>query len=177
MPDPFPRDQRFVAHLQELVKREDRAALAALRRGLGKTPGETPEMYRYVVPWVGSNAPRWTEDAYYLVAALFALHQESWHAAEDRRGATNLGASLGFLKLKTESESVERRFVAMLNSHRDDLHQHLRHSVALLRSNDVAVDWLQLLRDIQSWGRPGYSVQRAWARAFWRGREEEAADA
>ena len=40
MPNPYPRDQhrdqRFVAHLEELVKREDRAALAALRRGLGK---------------------------------------------------------------------------------------------------------------------------------------------
>jgi len=189
MPNPYPRDQhrdqRFVAHLEELVKREDRAALAALRRGLGKALGEAPEMYRYVVPWVGSNTPRWTEDAYYLVAALFAVHQQSWHAAEGQSGATNLGTSLRFLQHKTESErktesnhktemdSVERRLVAMLNSHRDDLPDHLRHSIGLLHSNDVLVDWLQLLRDIQSWGRPGNSVQRAWARAFWRGREEE----
>jgi len=181
MPNPFPadqhRDQRFVAHLEEMVKREDRAALAALRRGLGTALGEAPEMYRYVVPWVGSDAPRWTEDAYYLVAALFAVHQQSWHAGEGQSGATNLGASLRFLQHKTESDSAERRFVAMLNSHRDDLPDHLRHSIGLLHSNDVLVDWLQLLRDIQSWGRPGNTIQRAWARAFWRGREEEGAGA
>jgi len=38
-------DEKFVAYLQGLQVCEDRAALAALRRGLGQPPGTEPHMY------------------------------------------------------------------------------------------------------------------------------------
>lgn len=62
---------------------------------------------------------------------------------------------------------VERRFVALLNCHRDDLPAHLRHAVGLLKSKEIPVDWAELLHDILRWDSESRSVQRAWARAFW----------
>jgi CRISPR system Cascade subunit CasB len=67
------RDERvFIEVLVALYEQEDRAALAALRRGLGKPPGETMEMHPYVVPFT-QGLKRKQEDAYYLIAALFGL--------------------------------------------------------------------------------------------------------
>ena len=52
------REERFVEYLEELERNEDRAALAALRRSLGKSPGEAAEAHRYVLPF---NPATWEE--------------------------------------------------------------------------------------------------------------------
>lgn len=168
---PAHREQRFVGYLRELVAREDRAALAALRRGLGKAPGEAAESHRYVVPFTSDLSAR-REAAYYQVAALFAWHQGSWQADSADPHSTNLGASLERLAARSMGSSVERRFVALLNSHADDLDAHLRQVVGLLKAGDVPIDWARLLRDLQHWDSEDRQVQRAWARAFWAGQPE-----
>lgn len=163
------REDRFVRYLEGLVRDEERAALAALRRGLGKTPGEAAEAHRYVLRF---NPGLWEEDAYYLVAALFAWHQGSWrHTTDGHRN--NLGASFRLLAGATESGSVEKRFVALLNCREDDLPNHLRQAVGLLKAHHIPVDWAQLIRDIRGWDREGRRVQREWARAFWGARDQD----
>jgi CRISPR system Cascade subunit CasB len=164
------REVRFVNELEKLVRAENRAALAALRRGLGKAPGTIPEMYPYVVPY----APERGDDPYYLVAALFAWHPNSWHDVERR---SNLGASMARVAQTSGSESIERRFVAMLNAPGEDLPEHLRHAVGLCRAHEVPVNWLQLLHDLQRWEAPGQEhrqVQRRWAGSFWGAKPPEA---
>jgi len=148
---------RFVEHLEKLRDQENRGALATLRRGLGYPPGTVPEMYSYVVPWVPTY--RNAEDSAFLLAALFAFHSQSG-------GQGTLGAA--FARIATLSDSIEQRFVAVLNCHRDDLSHHLRHAVSLLRSKDVPIDWKQLLRDVLAWDHDDRYVQRNWARDFWR---------
>jgi CRISPR type I-E-associated protein CasB/Cse2 len=76
----------FVTYLED--KREERAVLAALRRGLGQTPGTVADMYPYVVPWLREDAPPWREAAYYTIAALFAYHPAAG-------GTGNMGAHFG----------------------------------------------------------------------------------
>jgi len=169
---PRAHQSAFVEQLEKLANSQDRAALAALRRGLGKAPGTVAEMHRHVVPWLPASAPEWQQDAYYVVAALFAWHQGSWHREDGAARATNLGASFARLASSVESESVESRFVALLNCHRDDLPTHLRHAVGLLKSEEIPVDWSQLLSDVQSWGLESRPVQRGWARAYWGGHPE-----
>ena len=163
---PTAHERRFAEYLGDLVKRQDRASLAAIRRGLQAPPGEVAEVHRYVVPWLPQEIPRWTEDCYYIVASLFASHQISWIDSETSSTTpyTNLGASFARLAAGGEGDSVERRFTAVLNSDREDVHIHLRHAVSLLKSKDVPIDWAQLLNDLRFWG-PG--VHRRWARAFW----------
>ncbi len=162
------REERFTDFLEELYERDDRAALAALRRGLGRAPGEASEMHRYVVPRVqGLNV--WQEDAYYITAALFALHPgRSWGASDGAKQSTNLGASLGKMARENkESASIERRFVGLLNARTEELPIHLRNVISLLKSKEIPIDWTQLLKDINNWNRESRRVQRDWARAFW----------
>ncbi|MBI4320955.1 MAG: type I-E CRISPR-associated protein Cse2/CasB [Chloroflexi bacterium] len=166
MRPPTEHERAFVGFLVELVENGDRAALAALRRGVGKRVGEMAELYPYVVPWVPQGARAWEEEAYYLVAALLAWHQGSWRG-DDEHKRTNLGASLARLAEKVQRGSIERRFIALLNCHREDLPQHLRHAIGLLKSKEVPVDWARLLYDVKGWEWEGRPVQREWARAFW----------
>jgi CRISPR system Cascade subunit CasB len=163
------REERFVEYLEELERNEDRAALAALRRSLGKSPGEAAEAHRYVLPF---NPATREESAYYLVGGLFALHPHCWRRGEGDRNLINLGASFARLGSEVESKSIEKRFVALLNCHEDDLAEHLRHAISLLRSKEIPVDWIELLKDLRNWNHPDRFVQLSWARAFW-GRADE----
>jgi CRISPR system Cascade subunit CasB len=152
--------RRFVAHLRRLADNDDRAALAKLRRGLGKPPGTALETLAVVQPWLPQDVGPWAENACYLVASLFADHPQAG-------GAGNLGAAFALLTKKRDSESLEKRFLALLNADEADLPRHLRHAVSLLRSEGVAVDWACLIDDVQQWGHPQRFVQRRWARDFW----------
>ncbi len=150
----------FVEYLEKLRDQEDRAALAALRRGLGRTPAEAAEMHRYVVPWLPPETRRWDEDCHYLVAALFASHPAPG-------GSGSMGDTLARVAQKGNAAAVERRFVALLKSHPQDLADRLRHVVSLARAHDVPVHWHQLFRDVRDWQHPAQYVQRNWARDFW----------
>ena len=160
--------QRFADYLLSLEERKDHGALAALRRGLEKPPGTAPEMHRYVVPWSNGESSRWRENVYYIVAALFAYHPVHWSRDKDTR--SNLGDSFARLRRAdgVSEEGVERRFTALLSVHREDLHVHLRHAVSLLKSKDIAINWVRLLDDLKYWGHEDRWIQRNWARAFWR---------
>ena len=159
---------RFMGHLEGLRKREDRGALAMLRRGLGKPPGTVPDMYPHVVPYMQQDTPSWEEKTCYIIGSLFANHPLEG-------GHDNMGYSLARLRVVKPSgeDSVERRFVSLLNCHSDDLSQHLRQIVGLLKSNEIPIDWRQLFRDILYWDHPDRYVQNSWARAFWGGRAYE----
>lgn len=165
------KGQQFISYLKELADKEDRAALAALRRSLGKSPGEAADAHRHVLRFKPEQRDEW---AYYLVAGLFAMHPESWPHKEDDNRLTNFGASFAWMKSQADNDSsIERRFVALLDCHEDDLPEHLRHAVSLLRSKEIPVDWLQLLRDLRNWNHEGRFVQRNWARAFWGGTQPD----
>lgn len=163
---PDDKIQRFVDYLENLESSGERAALAALRRSLGQPPGLAGDAHRHIL-WI--NPAHWEENSFYMVAGLFALHPDNWRRGADDRYLSNLGASFARLHAKVDSSSIERRFVAVLDSHADDLADHLRHAVSLLRSQEIPVDWAQLLRDLRGWNRESRDVQRQWARAFWGG--------
>ncbi|MCX7599824.1 MAG: type I-E CRISPR-associated protein Cse2/CasB [Armatimonadetes bacterium] len=202
MPVPTSRQREFVAYLESL--KENRGAMAALRRGAGRSPGTAPEMFPYLVPRTQGLSQK-DADLYYLVAALYALHPEN-------TGEGNLGAALRQLALRrgpgsadtrageqaaatperaaaegevgeegsgssaqragdagAVSESVERRFVALLRANFEDLPGHLRRAVMLLASAQIPVPWAQLLADLSYWDHPERFIQRAWADSFWAG--------
>lgn len=183
---PTPSRPPLVNYLRSLTNPENRngrAALAALRRGLGKEPGTAMETFRHVVPYLPNDIRDGDERRYYLVASLFALHPDSaWPEEElqSRRRPPNLGNS--FRKLgddyrkgqavptgddKNRVSPVERRFVALLNSDREDLPTHLRQAAGLLKAKDVPIDWAVLLGDLLWWDSDSHRVQRQWASAFW----------
>jgi CRISPR system Cascade subunit CasB len=175
MTEPQVGEQQFVEYLESLVRGGDRGAIANLRRGLGKPPGDVRQMDRHVLPFVPESVAHATEDSYYLLAALFAFWHQGKNDVPACRG--NLGESLRCLAEKEAQETGstieeargrhEKRLVALLNCHREDLAYHLRQVVGLLKSQDIPVAWHWLLRDLSRWDRDDRVVQRNWARGFW----------
>lgn len=159
----------FVEYLESL--REDRAALAQLRRGLGQPPGTATDTFRYVARWIASDTPRRVEEAHYLLAVLYASHPAPG-------GSGNMGEHFRRAgRDAVDRTAIERRFTALLAAHPDDLPFFLRQAVSFLRSNDVPVDWQQLFQDLLAWGHPDRYVQRNWARAYWGRRAEDTEEA
>ena len=156
----------FIHYLQSLAEKDDRGALAALRRGVGQKPGTVPEMYRYVIPHLPENPPKWQEQSYYLIAALFALHPVSTDEG-------NLGTHLAKIRTDGNEDALERRFTALLSAHPDDLPDYLRQTISLLKSKEIPVNWNRLLSDLQRWSHPEYGdhVRKSWASAFWGSRQ------
>lgn len=156
----------FVRRLEELRDAGDRAALASLRRGLGKPPGTSAGMYPYVVPWIPESASAWEEKVCYLIASLFGLHP-------DASGTGDMGESLLRVRRLSNSESTEKRFVALLRSRAEDLPEHLRHSVSLCKSKGVPIDWRRMYSDLVYWESEDKLVQTRWATSFWREEVED----
>ena len=158
--------ENLIRFLENLVKGQNTGRLAGLRRGVNKPPGIVPEAYSQVVPFFDENSSRRQEAVLYHTAALFAL----WHQGRDRLPGNphkDMGKSLQYYKVLTNSESVENRFLALLKSRPETLPHHLRHCVGLLKTKDVPIAWRRLLRDLLLWSHPDRFVQRAWSRSFW----------
>ncbi len=152
----------LITYLKNLEKPpKDSAALAHLRRGLGRKPGAAMEMYPYVGRFLTHETKQSYESAVFIVAALFAFYPDAKNASG------NLGASLR--QLKDKSDSIEKRFVALLNAEADELPYHLRQMIGLLKSGEkpIPVNWEQLFKDIQHWNNDQRFVQRKWAEQFW----------
>jgi len=165
---------KYIGYLLSLAKegKEDRGALAELRSGMGKEPGRMARVHKHVVPHLPGKD--YDDRLYYLIATLFGSFPE-------HRKNRTLGSAFG--KLKDKSESMETRFVALLNAHQDDLGDHLRHTVSLLKSNQKPFDWFRLFEDLLQWDHPEGHVQLRWARDFYSGNsrksgaEEDSSDA
>lgn len=158
------KQRTFIGYLLNLAVpgKEDRGALADLRSGLGKNPGEMARVHRHVVPYLPDS--RYSDRWYYVLATLFGLFPE-------HRKNTTIGEA--FRPLRSKSESSEARFIALLNAHPDDLDEHLRHAVSLLKSNERPFDWFQLLDHLLNWDHPEGYVQLRWARDFYKGESSQ----
>lgn len=155
----------FVESLEDLVKKGDRAGLATLRKGLGKEPGTVTEMYKYVYSRIPGQTNLFNEKIYFLTASLFALwHQGKQKLEKDFEG--DFGKTFRQISKNSESESIKERFTAIINSHFDDLPNHLRHAVSLAKSKDVAINWSFLLEDLKWWNNDDKRVQRKWMKSF-----------
>lgn len=161
------RKHPFVSYLE--ASADDRAMLAALRRGLGAAPGdpETVGMMPYVERRIRKEASRSEVQDIYMLAALFALHPSSISSG-------NMGDHLRRQAAEDGSaEATERRFVQLLRMRRETLEPRLRQQISILKAKDEKVNWHQLIADLRNWDHPKRFVQRRWASAFWRAHQSE----
>jgi len=156
----------FIRYLEQLRDREDRGALASLRRGLGQPPGAVPEASRVVQYGLTPDTSEYLETACNIVAPLFALHPKEG-------GEGNMGNHFRAMCEPIQPgeplpSNVERRFMSLLASDIEELPDNLRQAVSLLKSKDIPVHWRQLLHDVLAWTHEDGYVQKQWGRAFWR---------
>jgi CRISPR system Cascade subunit CasB len=157
----------FVRYLQKLAD-DNRGAMAALRRSAGFAPGAYPPAFPYVERYLADDihANDRRRVARYLVAMLFALHPK--HAS-----GSSLAAAFGHLLRKRESDSIEKRFIALLAADAEQLPVHLRQAVSLLAADEFGCDYASLEGDLIHWLNPfdvdrRDRVRQRWARDFYR---------
>lgn len=159
-------EQPLIKMLKELKRKDDRAALAALRTGVGKAPGESSRMFPFVARFLPdgiSIGPR--VQAVFLTASLFGMHSESANSG-------NLGHALRAATTKKHGEEgVTSRLTAALDADPEDLPHHLVGLVTLCESAGVPLNWNQFLWDVQDLlGDDEVRRNRTrlqWAKGFW----------
>jgi CRISPR system Cascade subunit CasB len=147
---------QYLEKLEKLVKDDERATLAELRRSLGKNP--TVTLVR--IGWLFAGVPDFALDTAVLHAGLFAIDG-------DNASSNNFGKAFRVLLDSTGSDSIEKRFVSLVETEREDLATPLRHAIKLLASKEIGLDWAQLFDDLLGWHYESRGVQRKWARSFW----------
>lgn len=153
-----------------------RAALAQLRRGLGREPGAVPEILELTVnpdpAHPGFDEPTRDERAIHVAMTLYGLHQQSQSAGMHVPGV-RFGAAVGGLRFAggVENPGVARRFQALgTATNLEELVYHARALVTLLRSAGRGFDYGGFAEDVSSFQTPGRAdrVRLRWGRDFYR---------
>ncbi|MGI6085013.1 MAG: type I-E CRISPR-associated protein Cse2/CasB [Acetivibrionales bacterium] len=144
----------------ELLLKEgpwSRAMLAKLRRGIGKQPGELPELFEILFPdmpeelYGDGEQPSYAVWAIYTALTLFALHQQGKNypmcdtgKAENKSTGNSLGVAVGCLvnRDRERKDAVKRRFDAVTTANEfTELSHHARGLIQLLRAEDITLDY------------------------------------
>lgn len=141
-----------------------RAALARLRRGIGKEPGELPELFEFFLEGMDEelygrdDEASYPERAIYTALTLFALHQQGkeqpmnmgWNVGSKDKG-NSLGAAVGLLvnRDKDREPAFKRRFDAVITADEfTELAHHARGMIQLLKTEDITLDYPCLAEDL-----------------------------
>lgn len=141
-----------------------RAMLAKLRRGIGKEPGELPELFEILfidMPddlYGKGKRPGYAVWAIYTALTLFSLHQQGKDRPmsvggkiEGKNTGNSLGAAVGCLvKQDREREpAIKRRFDAVLTANEfTEFAHHARGLIQLLRAGDILLDYPRFAEDL-----------------------------
>jgi CRISPR system Cascade subunit CasB len=154
------RQQQQVDEFITALERLDNAGRARLKRNAGRSLHEARDVHRIfyrALPY--EVAGRYEEAIYFLVATLYPLAD----SCNDQR---SLGAILRAVRQSRASESIDRRFQALLDSDGENLPFRLRQAVRLAAASDESIDWRRLLNDLLNWDHPDRYVQLQWARDY-----------
>ena len=148
--------QRYVAvrlhWLQTLPDHPRKAQLAGLRRGVGRTPGELPELWGAFLQDMPEELqsttgnPTYAEWAIYLALTLYALHQQGQTSPMHKEGE-GLGKAARLLVPPGQDpgeSSIQKRFNALATATQmPEISHHLRGMIQLLRAGGIPLDYVQ----------------------------------
>ena len=180
-----------------------RAELAKLRRGIGRQPGDLPELWGAFLQGMpesfqgGGNGPSHEEWAVYLALTLYALHQQSNETTCVDQPGWTLGRAVRRLAEQqarasgqdwTES-SVLRRFNALATAEEiTEISHHLRGMIQLLRAAKeengcIPLDYAQLAADLYGlqctdprFAQVPAKVRLQWGQDLYRTEKPESSD-
>ena len=152
--------------------------LAELRRGIGKKPGELPQLWGYFLEsmpenFYGDKEPSRAEWAIYTVLTLYALHQQGKSLETDvmyQEGQTFGKAVANLVHNENDKERVICRFntIATATSIEETVH-YLRGMIQLLRNENIGLDYSVLAGNIFLYQFPEFSsqVRLKWGQDFY----------
>ena len=151
----------FIEWLEDLNAKDPKVR-AVLRRSLTFDPGTFAPAYPYVEPFVQDHDNSWRREMLYLVAGVWAAHWREGQMGQPM----SIGKACAAYQATSGSTSTERRFIALLDSDRDQLPHRLRQMIALLK--EQVVDFDALLNGLLFWNDDQKRTQNTWARDFYR---------
>lgn len=163
----------WIGYLEAKSKAKDLAALAALRSGLGKKPGEALGVLRHVAQFLDDKESKQSLRATFLISSLFGLHHES------DPGSENLGAKLRLAVTRNAiaEESAWVRLGLVMTCEPEELDGHLRQAISILESKNIPLNWRLLFFDVKDLlGDDEERIIRVrtnWARSFWKTAPEQ----
>lgn len=178
--------RKKVTRLLQQAK-ENTKALAELRRGIGKVPGEIPQLWGYYLEsmpedFYGNTEPSRAEWAVYAALTLFALHQQGKDPQIDpmQKEGQSFGKALSYLvHSQDDQERILRRFnIIATASSVEELFHYMRSAVQLLRAENIGLDYAKLAGDIYCYQFPELisTVRLRWGQDFYRNKSDESID-
>ncbi len=162
-----------------------KALLAKLRHGVGKTPGEDPQLWGVVFDklpeqLMGKAAePSYSEWAVYTALTLYALHQQGKDPKTEsvNREGDRLGVALRRLVAPMGDENrVKHRFDAIATSGGiSELANHARGAIKLMSANGIPLDYPSFAVDLYRYQFPELrnGVRLNWGRDYYRSDRSE----
>ena len=156
-----------------------RAQLAQLRHGLGKAPGELPELWGILFQEIpdelcGKSRASDAEWAIYTALTLYAFHQQGNSASVLGDSITIGHAAAGLVRREDDVDRIRKRLNSIVGAQTsEEMAYQLRGLIQLIRSADslIRIDYAGLARELYllhfperakniklGWGRDFYSV-------------------
>ncbi|NLA10971.1 MAG: type I-E CRISPR-associated protein Cse2/CasB [Firmicutes bacterium] len=189
--------RRFTRRKIDLLLEENswsRGMLAKLRRGIGKKPGELPELYEIFLEGMPErlygrgSEPSYSEWAIYTALTLFALHQQGksrdrpmsigWSPESEDEG-NSLGRATGLLvsRSKDREPAIKRRFDAVVTAIEfTEFAYHARGMIQLLKREDIPLDYPRLAEDLfwYQFEEHRNRVRLRWGEDYYRASQQNA---
>lgn len=172
-----------IYYLQQLDRSpQGNAEMAWLRRGVGKKPGEIPELWGLFenMPddFIGyTKFPTKEEWSCYTALTLFGLHQQGMNISSQCMHVqdVSIGKSLRMLSDALGDDKAESRVLKQLNilstsKNRDEYAYHFRRIINLLKSKSIPLDYGRLAADLYLLQCDEYTsnIKLHWARDFYK---------
>ena len=165
-----------ISYLQSIAETgAGKAALAELRHGVGKKPGELPSLWGMIFDKMpdelfGRKEASYSEWAVYTALTLYALHRQGSSSDVYQKDISVGAAASGLIDNEDEIPRVVNRLntVVTANSN-DDLAYHLRGLIQLFKGADIKLDHAMLARDLYYFNIADIadSVKLRWGRDFY----------
>lgn len=136
---------------------DSKAWLAQLRRGVGKIPGELPELWGIFLQTLPEelmskgSEPSYAEWAIYTAMTLFSIHQQGHAESMNLKGREySLGCAVRRL-VHSDDEEERIRFKLGLAAQSDDMTElayRLKTLIRLLGAENIPLDYTDLAKDL-----------------------------
>lgn len=154
-----------------------RAQLAQLRHGLGKAPGELPELWGILFQEIpnelcGKNRASKAEWSIYTALTLYALHQQGNDVSVLKDGTSIGCAAAGMLKQKDDVDRIRKRLNSIATAQTDEeLSYQLRGLVQMFGSAEevIRMDYARLAKELYLLHFPDWAktIKLGWGRDFY----------
>ncbi len=149
--------------------------LAELRRGIGKAPGEMPELWGLIFEsmpeeLLGRTEMSAAEWAVYTALTLYALHRQGSSGDVYIKGVSVGKAASGLVSSEDDIQRVMNRLNLVVTAVlHEDLAYHLRGLIQLLKAGDIGLDHARLAKEIFLFENEDIAndIKLSWGRDFY----------